>query len=232
MNESLLDSARVLSRFNELILARVFAHSDVAELAEHSSVPVINALSDLFHPLQILADLMTLQENLERGDLDGLRIAWVGDGNNIVHSFLAVAPKLGIDMSVATPVGHECDAAVVKRCMEESQVAGTDLRLTTDPGEAINGADVIVTDTWVSMGQEAEKEERLKTFAGYQVTRDMVEQGGASANWRFLHCLPRKPEEVDDDVFYDDERSLVWDEAENRMWTVMSVVMHLYRGGL
>ena len=231
-NESLLDTSRVLSRFNDVVLARVFGHEDVLELATHSSSPVINALSDKFHPLQILADLMTLEEALGKDCLPGLNIAWVGDGNNIVHSFMAAGPKLGVNLRVATPKGHECAADVTERCAAEAKEMGTELLLTSDPQEALKGADVIVTDTWVSMGQEEEKAERIKTFQGYQVTRDMISSGGASADWRFLHCLPRKPEEVDDDVFYDEERSLVWDEAENRMWTVMAVIMHQLRGGI
>ena len=217
---------------NSIILARVFGHADVLELAEHSTVPVINALSDKFHPLQMLADLQTLQEHFGTRELDGIKVAWVGDGNNIVHSFLECGAKLGLDLAVAVPPQAEyaCDADVVALAQREADKYGRSLVLTTDPKEAVAGADVIVTDTWVSMGMEEEKAKRLKDFDGYQVTMDLC-NGRAKDDWVFMHCLPRKPEEVDDEVFYSD-RSLIWDEAENRMWTVMSVMLHQLRGGL
>ena len=226
-NESMTDTARVLSRFNSVILARVFAHADVEELAREASVPVINALSDKYHPLQILADLQTLRAHLggATGDLRGLKVAWVGDGNNITHSLMVALPKLGIDLRVATPKGYEPldDVAQIARAAAEE--GGAQLDFTHVAAEAVEGADVVVTDTWVSMGQEDEYARRVADFAGYQVTRDMM--AGAAPDWKFLHCLPRKPQEVDDDVFYDPERSLVWDEAENRMWTVMAVAKDL-----
>ncbi len=226
-NESMTDTARVLSRFNSLVLARVFDHADVEELAAEATVPVINALSDKYHPLQILADLLTLREHYaERpGGLRGLKVAWVGDGNNITHSLMVALPKLGIDLRVATPAGYETLAEVQEAAAAGARQGGGELTYTTDAAEAVAGCDVVVTDTWVSMGQEEEYERRVRDFAGYQVTRDMMRD--AAPDWRFLHCLPRKPHEVDDDVFYDPERSLVWDEAENRMWTVMGVVCDL-----
>jgi ornithine carbamoyltransferase len=228
-NESMLDTARVLSRFNSIVLARVYEHSDIEELAQECSVPVINALSDMYHPLQILADLLTLREHVGKGkdgtDLTGLKVAWVGDGNNITHSLMVALPKLGIDLSVATPTGYEPHSDVVDLSVGFAKEAGSTIHFTTDPLEAVQDADVVVTDTWVSMGQEDEYQKRMHAFAGYQVTRDMMST--ANPNWKFLHCLPRKPQEVDDDVFYDEERSLVWDEAENRMWTVMAVALDL-----
>ena len=199
-NESMRDTAEVLSRFNSIILARVFGHSDIEELAKWSSVPVINALSDKYHPLQILADYQTLQEHFGTKSLDGINIAWVGDGNNIVHSFMASCPQLGINLRVATPKGYECDEDVVQMAKVNSEANSTEMLFTTDPAEAVHGADVIVTDTWVSMGQEDEKATRIKEFEGYQVTMDMANSGGANPDWVFLHCLPRKPEEVDDEV--------------------------------
>ena len=227
VNESILDSARVLSRFNSVILARVFGHEDVMQIANDSSVPVINALSDKYHPLQILADLMTLQEHMGK-DLSGLKVAWVGDGNNILHSLMVSLPKLGIDLSIATPNGYEPDDDVMQIAKKDAEEHGTFLEHTTKPLEAVANSDVVVTDTWVSMGQEDEAAKRLKDFEGYQVTKKMMKN--ANSSWRFLHCLPRKPYEVDDDVFYDSNRSLVWDEAENRMWTVMAVFMAQLRG--
>lgn len=241
VNESMRDTASVLSRFNSVILARVFGHEDVEDLARYSDVPIINALSDKYHPLQLLADLMTLEEHFQdrREDpsnpssaLKGLTLAWVGDGNNILHSMLAVAPKMGINVQVATPKGYEPDASIVARCEEEASKLGTSLVLSDDPLQAVNNADVVFTDTWVSMGQEEEKQKRLDDFTGYQITTEMMEKGGAKKDWKFMHCLPRKPEEVSDEVFYDKDRSLIWDEAENRMWTVMSVVLSQLRGRL
>jgi ornithine carbamoyltransferase len=227
-NESLRDTARVLSRFNDLILARVYGHADITTLCAESAVPVINALSDMHHPLQGLADLMTLQQRF--GSLRGLTVAWVGDGNNIAHTLMSSAGRMGYNMRVATPKGYEPHAGVTARAAELAAAAGTQLWLGTDASEAVRGADVIVTDTWVSMGQEAEVSKRLRDFAGYQVTEAMAAQGGASKDWVFLHCLPRKPQEVDDAVFYG-PRSLVWDEAENRKWTVMAVALAQLQGG-
>jgi len=221
--ETLKDTARVLSRYSDVILARVYGHADITALCAESSVPVINALSDLHHPLQGLADLMTLQEAY--GRLAGLTLGWVGDGNNITHTLLSAAGTLGFNMRVATPRGYECDAGVVAAARTAAAAGGVSLHFTHTPEEAVAGADVIVTDTWVSMGQETEAAARVAAFAGYQVTEALAARGGAKPDWRFLHCLPRKPHEVDDAVFYSPTRSLVWDEAENRKWTVMAVTL-------
>jgi ornithine carbamoyltransferase len=223
VSESVRDSARVISGFVDLILARVYGHQVLTELSQYSQVPVINGLSDTYHPLQILADLLTLQEHF--GSLKGLKLAWVGDGNNIVHSLMMACPKLGMDLRIATPKGYECNKEVIADAIPFSIKSGAQLMFTTDPREAVHQADVIVTDTWISMGQEKEKKERLKAFSEYQVTRQLCKE--ASKDWVFMHCLPRKAEEVTDDVFYDEKRSLVWSEAENRMWTVMAVMLHL-----
>lgn len=226
-------------------------------LAKYSNVPVINALSDLYHPTQILADLMTLvsmaRRHREQGllppltgaakddptglsGLVGLNVAWVGDSNNIINDMLLAFPRLGINLSVATPKGYELDSRVRKVMEAQSQSGGNDAPHAVplkgwfhDPLEAVKGAHVIVTDTWISMGDEASKEQRLRDFAGFQVTRDMAQRGGADPNWRFMHCLPRKQQEVDDDVFYDEERSLVWEEAENRKWTIMALADAMFR---
>lgn len=221
-NETLKDTAKVLSRFNDILLARVFGHEVINELAEHATVPVINALSDKYHPLQILADFMTIKEHF--GTLDGLTLSWVGDGNNVLHSIMVAAPKVGMHLQIATPQGYEPDKDVIELARSAAEKSGTKLILTDDPKEAVKDANIIVTDTWVSMGQDAEKEARLKSFAGYQVTRELTQL--ASENWVFMHCLPRKQEEVTDDVFYSD-KSIVWDEAENRMYTVMAVSLAL-----
>lgn len=219
VNESMKDTALVLSRFNSLILARVYAHDDILELSEHATVPVINALSDLHHPLQTLADLMALDDHFE-GNLKGKTIAWVGDGNNVLHDLALGAAKLGMNIRVATPTGYEPDARIMQITKHLANENGGEVFSTTDASEAVVGSDVVVTDTWVSMGQEDEYAKRVAEFDGYQVNADLMAKANDGAV--FLHCLPRHPEEVSDEVFYSDQ-SLIFPEAENRMWTVMSV---------
>jgi ornithine carbamoyltransferase len=167
VNESLRDTANVLCRFNDVILARVFSHNDITELIEHSRVPVINALSDKYHPLQTLADLMTLKEHF--GELDGKTIAWVGDGNNVLHDLMCGSLKMGMNVRVATPEGYDADADVVATAKKIAAENDVQLTFTTDPMEAVTGSNVVVTDTWVSMGQEEEGKKRKLDFAGYQV---------------------------------------------------------------
>jgi len=222
VNESMRDTSSVLCRFNDIILARVFAHADVEELAQYSSVPVINALSDKYHPLQTLADLMALKEHF--GSVKGKSLSWVGDGNNVIHDLMIGAIKCGMHVRVATPVGYDMMDDVVTTAKSLAAENGVSLFLTTDPQEAVSGADVVVTDTWVSMGQEEDANQKKKDFAGYQVNDQLMSIANPQAV--FLHCLPRKPEEVSDEVFYS-EKSLVFPEAENRMWTVMAVTMAL-----
>jgi ornithine carbamoyltransferase len=224
-SESLKDTSRVLSRFNDCILARVGPHSDIVELDAESSVPVINALSDMYHPLQGLADMLTMREHF--GSLEGRTLAWVGDGNNVLHSLMIGCAKMGMHLRVATPQGFEADAEITALTESLAAESGASLLLTEDPAEAMHASNVIVTDTWISMGQEAEKAERLRQFEGYEITKKAIADAGASEDWIFLHCLPRYPYEVDDEVFYDEKRSLVWDEAENRMWTV-GAVLHAF----
>ncbi|KAH9157255.1 hypothetical protein AeRB84_000885 [Aphanomyces euteiches] len=219
VNETLKDSARVMSRFGTILLARVYGHKDIEELARESSIPVINALSDKYHPLQALADYMTIQEHF--GSAKGLTVSWVGDGNNVLHDYMLAAPLAGANIQIATPKGYEPAPDVIAKTLELAKAAGTTVTLTNDPNEAVKNANVIATDTWVSMGQEEESKKRIADFAGYQVTKSMLEN--AASDHIFLHCLPRHAEEVDDEVFYSD-RSLVFNEAENRMWTVMAVL--------
>ena len=212
------------------IVARVGPHSDVADLAKHSSVPVINALSDLYHPLQIIADLLTICEIYPSASstslgLVGLKIAWIGDANNVLFDLAIGATKLGIDIAVATPAGYEIPQAmreVISHAAQTSPRAGK-LIETTSPEEACKNADILVTDTWVSMGQEEETAKRLKAFKGFQITSELAKRGGAKDNWSFMHCLPRHPEEVADEVFYG-PRSVVFKEAENRLWSAISVM--------
>jgi len=225
VNEHLTDTARVISRFSDIILARVYSHDTLLTLAKEGDVPIVSGLCDVYHPLQILADFQTLQEHF--GQLRGLNVAWVGDGNNnVTHSFMMGCPKMGMNLRVAAPKGYEVNTKVALDADQFCKENGTTIYYTNDPREAVKGADVIVTDTFVSMGAEHEKTQRLKDFQGYQVDRSLTAL--AHPNHVFLHCLPRKAEEVTDDVFYADN-SLVWNEAENRKWTVMSVLLHLLK---
>ena len=209
------------------MVARVGPHSDITGLAKHSSVPVINALSDDYHPLQIIADFLTIHEafpstaSLGGGlGLAGMKIAWVGDSNNVLFDLATACVKMGIDISVASPTGYGIPDSM--RQVIHGAAAGVSsagrLTETTVPEEAVRDADILVTDTWVSMGQEVETQKRLKAFAGFQITNDMAKRGGAKEGWKFMHCLPRHPEEVADEVFFS-SRSLVFPEAENRVYS-------------
>ncbi len=222
--ESIYDTANVLSRFVDGIMIRTFAHQDVIDLAKYGSIPVINGLTDLLHPCQALADLLTVYEH--KGKLEGLKLAYVGDGNNVAHSLLYAAAKAGMHMSVATPAGYECNAEIVENAKADAKQTGSVLTFTQDPSEAVTGADVVCTDTWVSMGQEAEKAERIKIFKDYQVNSQLF--GKAQEDAIFIHCLPAyRGYEVTEDVI-DGPRSVIFDEAENRLHAqkaVMALVM-------
>lgn len=222
VNESMRDTACVLSRFNSIILARVYSHDDITELSKYSTVPVINALSDLHHPLQTLADLMALEDHFGVESMKGKTLAWVGDGNNVLHDLMMGCVKLGMNVRIATPKGYECNPDIMEKTQQLAKDNATqDVFTTNIAEEAVKGSDVIVTDTWVSMGQEDEYQKRMTEFAGYEVNSELMAKANEGAV--FLHCLPRHPEEVTDEVFYSDA-SLVFPEAENRMWTVMAVM--------
>ncbi len=211
--ESTEDVARVLSRYVDCIMARVFGHKDVEALAAHSRVPVINGLSDYGHPCQGLADLLTIVE--KKGVVRGLKLAWVGDGNNVLTSLLFGATKMGMDISAATPPGYEPPAQVVEMAFSFAEESGSEIELGHNPNAAVQGADVIYTDVWTSMGQEEEKEQRRRDFAAYQVNSELVAQ--ASPDVIVMHCLPaHRGEEITDDVV-DGPHSVVFDQAENRM---------------
>ncbi|KAJ3210421.1 ornithine carbamoyltransferase [Dinochytrium kinnereticum] len=233
--ESWRDTAVVVSSMVDALLARVGGHEEIELLAKYSSVPVINALTAKYHPLQILADVMTLYEEYVPNALShsmqsgiplpplpkGLTVAWVGDANNILNSLMVTLPRLGVTIQAATPRNYDIDRDVIEYAQSKT-ASGARVLVTRSPNEAVKNADVIITDTWISMGQEKEKEKRMRDFDGYQVTERMAIEAGAKENWKFMHCLPRKREEVDDDVFYS-PRSLVFGEAENRKYTVMAV---------
>jgi len=200
------DMARVMSRMVDVIVIRANSQAMIERFAHHSRVPVINALSDLHHPCQLLADIQTWVEH--RGDIKGRSAAWIGDGNNVCHSWIEAARQFGFQLRIATPKGYEPDTGIVK-------AAGQSVALTHDPKEAARGADVVVTDTWASMGQESEKNERLKAFVGYTVDPALMRLAHKDA--LFMHCLPAyRGVEVAAEVI-DGPQSVVWDEAENRL---------------
>jgi ornithine carbamoyltransferase len=218
------DTAKVLSRFVDGIMARVFAHQDILDLSRHASVPVINGLSDLLHPCQALADYFTLRER--RGRLAGLKVAYVGDGNNVCHELMFGAVKLGVRMSVAAPAGYTPKDTLVKIASREAQKLGRPpVEVVDDPLAAVEGADVVYTDVWTSMGQEQEEEARREAFAGFMVTPEMM--AAAAPEAVFMHCLPaHRGEEVAAEVV-DGPQSVVFDEAENRLHTQKAVLMLL-----
>lgn len=217
--EPIADTARVLSRYVDGIMIRAFGHGDVEELARRATVPVINGLTDLLHPCQVLADVMTVQEAFGR-DLTRLVVAWIGDGNNVANSWLNAAYRLGFEVRLACPEGYEPDREILERAKTRTRV-----HLTRRLEEAVEGAHVVTTDVWASMGQEAEAERRAKAFRGYHVDAGLMERAGAEAI--FLHCLPaHRGEEVAADVM-DGPRSRVWDEAENRLHVQKALLLTL-----
>ena len=217
--EPLKDTARVLSRYIDGIMIRTFAHSNVEELAKYASIPVINGLTDLLHPCQIMADLQTIQENFG-DDLSPRKIAWIGDGNNMANSWINAAYRFGFELRCACPDGYMPDADIVKRARTKANII-----LTTKPEEAVDGAEVVNTDVWASMGQEDEAEQRKKAFAGYFVDDKLMSR--ASKNAIFLHCLPaHRGEEVSDEVI-EGPQSKVFDEAENRLHVQKAIMATL-----
>jgi ornithine carbamoyltransferase len=222
--EGIADAARVLSRYVDVIVARVFLHSDVVELAEQASIPVINALSDREHPCQILADLLTLYER--RGRLNGLRLAYVGDGNNVAHSLALAAPALGIDLRFACPDGYEPDPLIMDEALEKSAGTSGGIELFRDPRDAVRGADAVYTDSWYSMGQESESEVRAPVFRPYQVNAELMAYAAPAAV--AMHCLPaHRNQEITDDVM-DGAMSVVYDQAENRLHVQKALLLRLF----
>ncbi|MBQ3970990.1 MAG: ornithine carbamoyltransferase [Selenomonadaceae bacterium] len=219
--EPIKDTARVLSRYLDGIMIRTYGHDRVMELAEYASVPVINALTDLLHPCQVLTDLLTIREHKGK-NLKGLRMAYVGDGNNMTNSYMYGCAKAGMAFVAATPRDYAPDAEVTKNAMEDAKLTGASITLLNDPVEAVKGADIVVTDTWASMGQEAEHEERKKIFAPYQVNKELL----ANADKRVIvmHCLPAyRGEEITEDVL-EANADVIFDEAENRLHTQKAIM--------
>jgi ornithine carbamoyltransferase len=217
--EPIRDTARVLSRYVDGIMIRTFDQAEPEELAEWGSISVINGLTDLLHPCQIMADLQTIRENFG-GDLSGVKVAWVGDGNNMANSWLNAAYRFGFELRLAFPEGYEPDAEILERARGAATIL-----TTRDPREAVAGADVVNTDVWTSMGQEEETAKRMRDFAGYCVSEEMMDT--ASERAIFLHCLPaHRGEEVTDGVI-EGARSRVWDEAENRLHVQKAIMATL-----
>ncbi|HEY0737587.1 MAG TPA: ornithine carbamoyltransferase [Herpetosiphonaceae bacterium] len=222
--EPAADIARNLSRWVEIIMTRSFAHTTVTELAENSSIPVINGLSDLEHPCQALADFLTIQERF--GELSGLKLAYIGDGNNVAHSLMLMGALLGVNVTVATPEGYSPQLAIIERAQELASQSGATVSVTWETQAAVQGADVIYTDVWASMGQESEAEERKSVFAPYQVTPELM-AGSGKPETIFMHCLPaHRGEEVVAEVI-DGPQSAVIDEAENRLHVQKALILWL-----
>ena len=225
--EPIKDTARVLSRYLDGIMIRTYGHERIEELAHYADIPVINALSDLLHPCQALTDLLTIREYKGK-NLAGLKMAYVGDGNNMTHSLMYAAAKVGMNFAAATPEGYEPNAEVVANAKADAAATGATITITHNPMEAVAGADVIVTDTWASMGQEAEHDARTAVFRPYQVNWELVAESG-DARCIVMHCLPTyRGEEITEDVF-EEFADVIFDEAENRLH-VQKAIMALVMG--
>jgi ornithine carbamoyltransferase len=225
VRESVADIGRLFSRYLDGIVIRTFAHEEVEELARYATIPVINGLTDVHHPCQILADLLTIQEKF--GRCEGVKLAWVGDGNNVANSWLQGASKMGMYLSLACPKGYWPPAELIRKTQEDAAANGGSVELMEDPFQAVKGADVIYTDVWVSMGQEAERRWRLEVFQPYQVNRALL--GAAKPTTLVMHCLPaHRGEEITADVI-DGPQSIVFDHAENRLHT-QKAILHFLLG--
>ena len=219
--EPIKDTARVLSRYLDGIMIRTFGHERLVELAKYADIPVINGLSDLLHPCQVLTDLLTIREHKGK-NFRALKIAYVGDGNNMTNSYLYGAAKVGMNLTVATPQNYKPNAEVFENAVTDAQESGAELEWTENPVDAVKDADIIATDTWASMGQEAEHDERKKIFAPYQVNNELLKH--ASKNAIVLHCLPAyRGEEITDEVF-ENNAHVIFDEAENRLHTQKAIM--------
>ena len=215
--EPIEDSARVISSMVDIIMVRTFAHSKIERFAEYSKVPVINALTDDYHPCQLLADIQTYVE--KRCDIAGKTVAWVGDGNNMCNSYINAAAQFDFELRIACPKGFEPDANLLQRHADR-------ISITQDPRSAVAGADLVVTDTWASMGQEEEKQLRIQQFKGFQVNHELMSRAASDA--LFMHCLPAyRGMEVSTELLEDEQISVVWDEAENRLHAQKALMLHL-----
>ena len=220
--ESIADIARVLSKYNDMIMARLFNHEHIIELAEYADVPVVNGLTDFNHPCQIMADILTILEH--RGNLDDLKITYVGDGNNIVHSWLALAMRIPMQFTIACPEGYDPDMDMVTTAQKEKL---SEIEVSHDPFDAVKNADIIYTDVWASMGQKEEAEKRRRDFSNFQVNEKLISATGKDT--LFMHCLPaERGVEVTDEVC-DADYSIIFDEAENRMFAQNAIMVKLLK---
>jgi len=220
--EEIRDTARVLSRYLDVVMVRAYSHATIEEFARYSTIPIINGLSDRLHPCQVLADIMTLRERF--GDLRDLKLAWIGDGNNVCNSWILSTPLTGMEVVVASPPRYRPAAGVVER----ARAAGGRVTIVTDPAEAVRDADVLYTDIWVSMGNEDERAERLQAFQGYTIDSRLLELAVPGAP--VMHCLPaHRGEEITDEVL-EGPRSIVWDQADNRLHAQKALLVRLIRG--
>ena len=221
--EPIRDTARVLSRMVDGIMIRTFSNDSVIELADYASIPVINGLTDLLHPCQALTDLLTIEEQL--GSLKGRKLVYVGDGNNMAHSLMYACAKVGMDMVCASPKGYQPDPTVLQQAQEDAAQTGCTISVEEDIAKAVKGADVLYTDVWTSMGQEAEREIRLKALHDYQINSELLKAANPGAI--VLHCLPaHRGEEITEDVL-EGPQSFVWDQAENRLHTQKAIMVLL-----
>lgn len=217
------DTAKVFSRYLDALVIRTYAQEEVDNIAKSASIPVINALTDMYHPCQILSDMFTIVE--KRGSLDGVKVAYIGDGNNVAHSWMLGSAVMGLELAVACPRGYEPDGGVLDEAMRQAQKSGAKLAVVHDPAEAALGADVLYTDTWVSMGQDEEADIRREAFAGFAIDSQLV--GMARPGVMVMHCLPaHRGEEITSEVM-DGPASVVWDQAENRLHTQKAILLKL-----
>lgn len=224
--ESIADTARVLSRYLDVIMIRNDSHRDMKELARYSSIPVISGLSERFHPCQVMADMQTIRE--KKGSLEGLKLAYVGDGNNMAHSLMNACSILDLDIAVASPEEYQVDPVILRTVREIAAESGSEVLITTSPEEAVRGADVVYTDTWVSMGQEEQKRKKVPVFKNYQVNQALMAKADPEAI--FMHCLPAYcGYEVTSDVFEGDQ-SVVFDQAENRLHVQKAILLYTLLG--
>ena len=213
VRETIADTARVLTRYADGVMIRTFDHNDVTEFASYSDVPVINALTDLCHPCQVLADLLTIKEKFNK--LEGLKLAYIGDGNNMANSLIAGCSIMGMDVSIACPEGYEPDEHYLQKCREIAQISGSTIQITNVPSDAAKSANIVYTDVWASMGQEAEAEERRKIFKGYQINEELLKN--AAKDVIVLHCLPaHRGEEIAENTL-ENHADIIFEQAENRL---------------
>ncbi|KAL6937969.1 ornithine carbamoyltransferase [Hanseniaspora osmophila] len=221
VNESFYDTINVVSSMTSCIFARVNKHSEIQELCKYSNVPIINSLCDKYHPLQAICDMLTIKEHLDYTK-NKLKMAWIGDANNVINDMCIAALKCGIDVAIATPSDIEMEQFIVEEAEKIAKKNNCTFEVTHDSKKASEKAHILVTDTFVSMGEEYQKIAKLKQFEGFQINQDLC--AVADPNFKFMHCLPRHHEEVTDEVFYDKEHSIVFEEAENRLYAAIAAI--------